>query len=89
MKLLVMQFPPLSRHLIPPRSRYPPQHPVLKLPQSKFPYFLRFLTTDQKTEGSGQNGSKHYRDSISSQFPPESNFELLLLFLAEVLNPSV
>jgi hypothetical protein len=25
-----MQFPPLSRHLIPLRSKYPPQHPVLK-----------------------------------------------------------
>jgi hypothetical protein len=25
-----MQFSPFSRHLIPPRSKYPPQHPVLK-----------------------------------------------------------
>jgi hypothetical protein len=25
-----MQFSPLSRHLIPLRSKYPPQHPVLK-----------------------------------------------------------
>jgi hypothetical protein len=30
MKLIVMQFSSLSRHLIPLRSKYPPQHPVLK-----------------------------------------------------------
>jgi hypothetical protein len=33
-KLLVMQFSPFTRHLIPPWSKYPPQHPVLKHPQS-------------------------------------------------------
>jgi hypothetical protein len=33
-KLLVMQFSPFSRHLIPLRSKYPPQHLVLKHPQS-------------------------------------------------------
>jgi hypothetical protein len=36
MKLLVMQFPPTSRHLISLRSKYSPQHPVLKHPQSVF-----------------------------------------------------
>jgi hypothetical protein len=35
-KLLVMQFSPITRHLIPLRSKYPPQHPVLKQPQSMF-----------------------------------------------------
>jgi hypothetical protein len=30
MKLLVMKFPPISRHFIPPRSKYSPQHPILK-----------------------------------------------------------
>jgi hypothetical protein len=35
-KLLIMQFSPLSRHLIPLRSKHPPQHPVLKQPQSMF-----------------------------------------------------
>jgi hypothetical protein len=35
-KLHVMQFSPLSRHFIPLRSKYPPQHPVLKHPQSMF-----------------------------------------------------
>jgi hypothetical protein len=27
-----MQFSPFSHHLIPLRSKYPPQHPVLKYP---------------------------------------------------------
>jgi hypothetical protein len=31
MKLLIMQFPPISRHFIPPRSKYSPQHPLLTL----------------------------------------------------------
>jgi hypothetical protein len=31
-----MQCSPFSRHLIPLRSKYPPQHPVLKHPQSMF-----------------------------------------------------
>jgi hypothetical protein len=31
-----MQFSPFTRHLIPLRSKYPPQHPVLKHPQSLF-----------------------------------------------------
>jgi hypothetical protein len=35
-KLLVMQLSPSTRHLIPLRSKYRPQHPVLKYPQSMF-----------------------------------------------------
>jgi hypothetical protein len=35
MKLLIMQFPPISRHMIPLWSNSP-QHPVLKHPQSMF-----------------------------------------------------
>jgi hypothetical protein len=31
-----MQFPPISRHIIPLRSKYSPQHPVFKHPQSMF-----------------------------------------------------
>jgi hypothetical protein len=31
MKLLIMQFPPISRHFVSLRSKYSPQHPVLKL----------------------------------------------------------
>jgi hypothetical protein len=34
MKLLVMQSPPASHHFLPLRSKYPPQHPVLKHSQS-------------------------------------------------------
>jgi hypothetical protein len=36
MKLFIMQFSPLSCHLISLRSKYPPQHPVFKHPQSMF-----------------------------------------------------
>ena len=35
-QLLVMQCPPLLRYLVPPRSKYSPQHPVLKHPQLPF-----------------------------------------------------
>jgi hypothetical protein len=39
-------------------------------PQAKLSFFifqfLSFLTVDEKTEGSGPNGSKHYQNSISS-----------------------
>jgi hypothetical protein len=33
MKLLIMQSSPASRHFLPLRSKYSPQHPVLKQPQ--------------------------------------------------------
>jgi hypothetical protein len=36
MKLLIMQFSPNSSLFIPPWSKYSPQHPVLKHPQSMF-----------------------------------------------------
>jgi hypothetical protein len=36
MKLLIMQFPSVSRHFISPRSKYSPQHPVPKHLQSMF-----------------------------------------------------
>ena len=35
-ELLVMQSPPVPRYLIPPRSKYSPQHHVLKHPQLPF-----------------------------------------------------
>jgi hypothetical protein len=35
-----------------------------------------FSTVDEKTEGSGLSGSKHYQNSVSSTIPPESNFDL-------------
>ena len=34
--LLVMQSPPFPRYLVPPRSKYSPQHHVLKHPQTTF-----------------------------------------------------
>jgi hypothetical protein len=36
------------------------------------------------TKGSGLNSSKHYPNSISSQFPPESGFDLLLSFPSRI-----
>jgi hypothetical protein len=36
MKFLIMQFYPTSSHLISLRSKYSPQHPVLRHPQSMF-----------------------------------------------------
>jgi len=36
MKLLIMQSSPTSRHSLLLRSKYSPQHPVLKYPQSMF-----------------------------------------------------
>jgi hypothetical protein len=35
-KLLIMQFSSSSCHLISPRSKYSPQHPVLKHPPSMY-----------------------------------------------------
>jgi hypothetical protein len=41
---------------------------------------LKFLTAGGRTNDSGPNGSMHYQISVSSWFPPESNFNLLLSF---------
>jgi hypothetical protein len=43
-------------------------------------YFLRCSTADERTEGSGMNGRKHYQNSIYTYLPPESNFYFLLSF---------
>jgi hypothetical protein len=40
MKLLIMQFPPISRHFTSLRFKYSPQHPVIKRLQSVFPLML-------------------------------------------------
>jgi hypothetical protein len=46
MKVVIMQFSPISRHFISLRIKYSPQHPVLQYPQSyvlsetKFPHAL-------------------------------------------------
>jgi hypothetical protein len=36
MNLLIMQFSLISHHIISLRTKYSPQHPVLKTPQSTF-----------------------------------------------------
>jgi hypothetical protein len=90
MKLFVMQFSPPSRHFIPLRCKYSPQHPVLDTinlcsslnvrdlvshtyrTTGKIIYsplcsiIFNFSTAEDKTEGSGLNGSMHYQNSMSS-----------------------
>jgi hypothetical protein len=39
-----MQLSPFSRHLNPLRSKYPPQHPVLKHPVFRDPALYKLLT---------------------------------------------
>jgi hypothetical protein len=45
-------------------------------------YILTFTFFYSRREDkiSGPNGSMHYQNSVSSWFPPESNFDLLLSF---------
>jgi hypothetical protein len=43
-------------------------------------WFLCFSTADKKTECSRLNGSKHYQNSVSSEFLSELNFDLLQSF---------
>jgi hypothetical protein len=53
MKFLIMQSSPASHHFFPLRSRYSPQHPILKHPQSVFFFNVRdqvshpYKTTDR------------------------------------------
>jgi hypothetical protein len=51
MKLLIMQFPPVSRHFIPPRSKYSPQRPVMHNISNMMCTFLfqRLSVTHQAT----------------------------------------
>jgi hypothetical protein len=52
MKLLIMQHSPASRHFLPLMSKYSPQHPVLKHPQSMFFLNVRIqVSYSFKTEG--------------------------------------
>jgi hypothetical protein len=44
MTLLIMQFSPTSRQFVPPRSKYSPQHPVLKRPQLAVSLILMIAT---------------------------------------------
>jgi hypothetical protein len=50
---LIMQFPPISCHMIPLRSKYSLQHPVLKLSVYVPPLMLKtkFLSHPYRTTG--------------------------------------
>jgi len=45
-----MQSPPLPRYLVPPRSKYSPQHRVLKHPQlpCEIVYVYKFMKTESE-----------------------------------------
>jgi hypothetical protein len=54
MKLLIMQFPTISRHFISLRTKYSPQHPVLKHPQIKiYLLYLYLVSCINMEEGPG------------------------------------
>ena len=56
-----IKVPPLPRHLVPPRPKYSPQHPILKHPQPAFlPQCQRPSYTS--TQNNGQNYSSIYLD---------------------------
>jgi hypothetical protein len=96
MKFLIIQFSPLSHHLIPillstlfsnPLSlcsslhvRHQVSHPYRTTGIITVLHILMFMFFDSRREdrSSGPNCSKHYQNSISSYFPSESNFDLLL-----------
>jgi hypothetical protein len=63
MKLLIMQFPPISRHFIPLWSKYSPRHPVLKHPQ--FMFLCRSVS--KKLEKTCEALSCHIINNASSE----------------------
>jgi len=83
MNLPIMQSPAASQHFFLLRSKYSPQHPVPKHPQSIRPNFtviqiyLDFQRGDGKTGVSELKGSKHF----CSQFLWKCNFDWLHFFL--------
>jgi len=46
-KLLIMQFSPLPRYLVPRRPKLSPQHPILKHPQPTFPPQCPFYVNEK------------------------------------------
>jgi hypothetical protein len=80
MKFLIVQLPPFSRHLIPPRSKYSPQNPILEHPQSGGKQHL--LKTMNEAEVGGE---KKEINAISKNSKSASNkttivLSMLLLF---------
>jgi hypothetical protein len=57
MKLLITEFSPTSYDFIPLRSKYSPQHPVLKPPQSMFFPWCQRLTARSDDTGISGNGN--------------------------------
>jgi hypothetical protein len=69
MKLIIMQFPSISRHIIPLWSKYSPQHSVLKHPQSMF------LNVKRPSFAPIQNHRQNYRFVYSNFYVLDSKRE--------------
>jgi len=54
MKLLIMRSSPASRHFLPHRSKYSPQHPVFRHPQTMFFPLCELVSHIYKTTGKMQ-----------------------------------
>jgi hypothetical protein len=71
MKLLIMQSSPASCHFLPLRSKYSPQHPVLRHHQSvSFPQDERYSFTSE------QHDSYSLRPGREAEHSPPSSAEL-------------
>jgi hypothetical protein len=61
-KLLIMQSTPVPSYIVPPRLKYPPQHPILEHPQ---PMFLLQRPAFKPThKATGKNTFSKYPDYI-------------------------
>jgi hypothetical protein len=67
MKLLIMQFSPTSCHFIPLRSKYSPQHPVLKHPQKGRTLLIQKLALDSASPSSIRSIRKSFH--VSPHWP--------------------
>jgi hypothetical protein len=62
MKLLIMQFPSISRHIIPPRSKYSPQTPSVGVPPL-------MLETKFRTHKSHPTNNRLIIEQLLGNFP--------------------